>query len=131
MAEAGEGKPDVTSSAAPRSSGSAGGATGLHPGANRRLLPVAASTQSGRNTLRFSLLPVACWKLEDLRFDVDSSFIKPDGVEEFAALLELRRQHPGCPISIFGHADPSGSDDYNKTLSGRRALAVHALLLRD
>lgn len=131
MAEAGEGKTNVTSSGVPTSSDLVGGAAGVHPGANRRFLPVAASTQSGRNTLRFSLLPIACWKLEDLRFDIDSSFIKPEGVDEFAALLELRRQHPGSPISIFGHADPSGSDEYNKTLSGRRALAVHALLLRD
>lgn len=111
--------------------GLAGGLVGRHPGSVKRALPVAATTSDGVNTLRFSLLPIACWKLEDLRFDFDSSFIKPDGVDEFAALLELRRQHVGAPLSIFGHADPTGKDDYNKTLSGRRALAVQAVLVRD
>src|SRR5262249_7303131 len=35
------------------------------------------------------------------------------------------------PLSIFGHADPIGNDDYNKQLSGRRAQAVYAMLVRD
>jgi hypothetical protein len=59
----------------------------------------------------------------------------------------LRKENPnmvGAPISIFGHADPSfqgnfergsatqqSGDDYNKTLSGRRAMAIYALLTRD
>ena len=35
------------------------------------------------------------------------------------------------PLSIFGHADPVGNDDYNKQLSGRRATAIYGLLTRD
>jgi hypothetical protein len=35
------------------------------------------------------------------------------------------------PLSIFGHADPVGNDDYNKRLSGRRATAMYAMLVRD
>jgi len=34
-------------------------------------------------------------------------------------------------MSIFGHADPTGDDPYNKALSGRRATAIYALLTRD
>ncbi len=36
-------------------------------------------------------------------------------------------QYP--PLSVFGHADPVGNDDYNKALSGRRATAIYAVLL--
>lgn len=108
-----------------------GGVVGKHPERGKRSLPVAATLADGINTLRFSLLPIACWKLEDLRFDFDSSFIQPDGADELSALLELRKQHSGAPLSVFGHADPTGKDDYNKTLSGRRALALYALLVRD
>jgi hypothetical protein len=36
-------------------------------------------------------------------------------------------QYP--PPSVFGHADPVGSDDYNKALSGRRATVIYALLI--
>ncbi len=35
------------------------------------------------------------------------------------------------PLSIFGHADPVGSDDYNKALSGRRATAIYAILINN
>jgi hypothetical protein len=77
------------------------------------------------------LLPIACWRLEDLRFDFDSSFVRPEAAMEMTALSALRQAHAGAPLSLFGHADPVGEDDYNKTLSGRRALAVYAILVRD
>jgi outer membrane protein OmpA-like peptidoglycan-associated protein len=83
--------------------------------------------------------------VEDLRFDFDSSFVKPELAEEVAELRKLRDRHkkdvspqPGAalvsifpPLSIFGHADPTGGDDYNKQLSGRRATAIYAMLVRD
>jgi peptidoglycan hydrolase-like protein with peptidoglycan-binding domain len=108
-----------------------GGVAGTHSTRTRLPLAVAPTKEAGKNTLQLSLLPIACWKLEDLRFDFDSSFIKPEGREEFTALLELWKQHNRAPLSIFGHADPTGKDDYNKKLSGRRALAVQAVLVRD
>jgi hypothetical protein len=37
--------------------------------------------------------------------------------------------NPGCPLSLWGHADPIGTDVYNKSLSERRARAVYALLI--
>jgi len=38
----------------------------------------------------------------------------------------------GEPVpAVFGHADPVGDDEYNKTLSGRRAAAVYGLVTRD
>src|SRR5262249_5106662 len=39
------------------------------------------------------------------------------------------------PLSVFGHADPSArgtqsqKDEYNKALSGRRAISIYALLI--
>lgn len=108
-----------------------GGIVGRHPRVEKLSLPVAPTERTGLNTLKLSLMPIACWKLEDLRFDFDSSFIRPDGADEFTALLELRKQHAGARMSLFGHADPTGNDDYNKKLAGRRALAVHAVLVRD
>lgn len=32
---------------------------------------------------------------------------------------------------IFGHSDPTGDEDYNKVLSGRRAEAIYAVLTHD
>lgn len=108
-----------------------GGVAAKHP--EKRSLPlfVAPTAEKDWNALRLVLLPVACWRLEDLRFDFDSSFVRPEAQVEFVQLAILRDAHPAAPASLFGHADPVGDDDYNKTLSGRRALAVYAALVRD
>src|SRR5947209_9834257 len=33
-------------------------------------------------------------------------------------------------MTVFGHADPTGGDVLNKTLSGRRAQAIYGMLVR-
>ena len=43
--------------------------------------------------------------------------------------MVLLKEHPESPLSIFGHADPVGNDEYNKGLSGRRATVIYALLI--
>jgi outer membrane protein OmpA-like peptidoglycan-associated protein len=87
------------------------------------------------NTLRPRLRPSACWRIDDMRFDFDSSFLLPSGTGEFRLLARQRPPEPGEGtvrlLSVFGHADPSGQDDYNKVLSGRRASSVYGLLTRD
>lgn len=108
-----------------------GGVSGDHTPRTTLPLYVAPTDAKDWNALRLLLLPIACWRLEDLRFDFDSSFVRPEAMVEMSALAGLRQVHPGAPLSIFGHADPVGDDDYNKTLSGRRAMAVYALLVRD
>lgn len=95
---------------------------------------VAPATNGQRNTFRMRLVPKACWKIEDLRFEFDSSFLLPEAAPEFKLLEELidshKRGDEKPPLSIFGHADPVGNDDYNKKLSGRRAIAVYGALVR-
>jgi hypothetical protein len=109
-----------------------GSVSGKHPDAEA--LPLAVSpctTGKGKNTIRMELLPVACWKMENLRFAFGSSFVLPGARKEFRALANLRKQHPGAPLSVFGHADPTGNDDFNKNLSGHRADSVYGILIRD
>jgi hypothetical protein len=91
---------------------------------------VAPATGDEKNTIRAELVPIACWRLDDLRFEFDSSLILVDAIQEFQHLAILHRIHPGAPMSMFGHADPVGDDDYNKKLSGRRVRAVYAVLTR-
>ena len=83
-----------------------------------------------RNAYRAQLIPVACWRVDNIRFEFDSSFVKPEIAAELALLSAKMKEHPKAPISIFGHADPVGTDDYNKRLSGRRATAIYATLTR-
>jgi len=105
-----------------------------HPTLPLVALHAAPSLSGETNTLREPLRPIACWAVGDVRFDFDSSFVLPDLARETGALERLRRTHArgalGPSLTVFGHADPVGADAYNKTLSGRRAQAIHALLTR-
>ena len=76
-------------------------------------------------------MPLACWRLEAARFDFDSSVIRPDAEAELTLLAGLYDKTGGAALSVFGHADPVGDDEYNKALSGRRTKAVYGLLTRD
>ncbi len=139
---------------------SEGGITGDHPPTGPRRLLVAPATTDELNTVRLPLVPIFCWKVEDIRFAFDSSFVsyntqgKPDPLtnpddatsdpeaiplsrkddirDELEVLVGQLKANPGCPLSIWGHADPVGPDvdpdDYNKALSGRRATSIYALL---
>jgi hypothetical protein len=125
-------------------SSSAGGLAGEHPGVATLPVFVGPSTGSEGNHITTSIIPIACWRVDDVRFDFDSSFVLPEVADEVTQLGQLRQTHALAvnaaagetadpilpPISIFGHADPVGSDDYNKQLSGRRATAVYAMLTR-
>ncbi len=108
---------------------------GSHPSADRSSILAGPSTDAQVNNIHLPLIPVACWLLKDIRFAFDSSVISSDAQEEMQILANLIRDHTSKtagkpPISIFGHADPTGTDDYNKNLSGRRAAAVYGLLTR-
>ena len=93
-----------------------------------RVSPALAAGQF--NTLREPLVPRASFILEDIKFAFDSSFLLPEAAEDFAIIAALRNDNPGSPLALFAHADPTGNDDYNKTLSGRRAIAVFGALTR-
>ena len=100
------------------------------------VLPIyaAPSTRdafSTSNKVRVSLDPIACWRMNDARFEFDSSFLLRDAATELAVLAEMVTIQPDSPISVFGHTDPVGRDDYNVVLGARRAKAIYGLLLHD
>jgi hypothetical protein len=129
-------------------SSSDGGTVGNYPDPDPSDFLVAPATSSESNALKFNLFLAAFLCISDIRFKFDSSFVLPAVQIEMKAFLDLRNGDPqvkSSPISIFGHADPSfqgnfdpsdsdtagPGDDYNKTLSGRRAISIYALLIRD
>ncbi len=122
-----------------------GGVSGDHPALEGNSAKVAPATGSEQNVVATFLIPLGCWRVEDMRFAFDSSFVLPGIAAEMPLLEQLRERHtirvPGAaagaetlippPLSLFGHADPVSNDDYNKQLSGRRVLAIYGLLTRD
>lgn len=119
---------------------SEGGLSGTHDLPDDSPVLVGPSTAAQFNKIVPAIIPIACWRADDIRFKFASSFVNPEIKAELqptdssvlgSDLTSLLKRHPGCPLSVFGHADPVGSDDYNKTLSGRRAIAIYAMLVRD
>ena len=118
----------------------AGGVAASHPKSRADGMRVATSTPAGRNVVRHGLVPIACWRAHDTRFDFDSSFVLSDIATELCELKRLLdalageagEGSPAGPpsLTVFGHADPVGMEDYNKFLSGRRAAAIYGLLTR-
>ncbi len=122
-----------------------GGLAGTHADPGAPPVLVAPATADEKNTIRPPLIPLACWKIEDLRFEFGSSIVLPETQEDMPLLAALIDEHsdprrePGQPRSpqakvpratVFGHADPVGDDDFNKRLSGRRAAAIYGMLTR-
>jgi hypothetical protein len=109
--------------------------TATQTGAAPLTVFAAPSTGSEFNSVGERLVPKGCFKVEDLLFDFDSSFVRPEIGAELPQLAKLRNDNKVGdllpPLSIFGHADPVGDDDINKRLSGRRAIAMYAMLVRD
>jgi hypothetical protein len=135
---------------------SEGGVIGQHPASPSVHYRVGPATGSEANTIQIPPVAILCWKVEDIRFAFDSSFVtfnpdpltnpgdptsdpnakpftKGDIRDELVLLASQLKQNPGCPLAVFGHADPVGPavdpDGYNKALSGRRATAIYALLI--
>ncbi len=118
-----------------------GGIAALHlplPQADVSVAPTLVSSE--HNTLKNTIVPFACWRASDIRFDFESSFVRPEITVEIASLNELVEKHTivdeqtGAAhkpaLSIFGHADPTGDDEFNKLLAGRRSQAIYAMLTR-
>jgi len=65
----------------------------------------------------------------DALFDFDKSELRPDAKSELDDLLARIRAASVEEISLVGHTDSIGSDEYNMKLSQRRADAVKAYLV--
>lgn len=117
-----------------------GAVAGLRASDASTTLVVAPTLKDLSNTLQPRPIPFACWKTDDIRFATDSSFPTPalrDDVTILRSLIEVHSERNASGeitarpvLSIFGHADPSSNDAYNKVLSGRRARSIYALLIR-
>ena len=62
--------------------------------------------------------------LFNILFDFDKYDIRPEAEFIISDLSALLRQYPDLRIKVSGHTDSRGSDEYNQTLSERRARAV-------
>jgi outer membrane protein OmpA-like peptidoglycan-associated protein len=64
----------------------------------------------------------------EVLFDFDKDTLRPEAGPLLAKIATVIRRYPGCAITISGHTDTFGADDYNQALAERRARSVGAWL---
>ena len=56
---------------------SLGGMAATHPPHFALSVLAGPTSDDEFNTIRDGILPIACWRMNDVRFEFDSSFVKP------------------------------------------------------
>ena len=67
--------------------------------------------------------------MSDVLFDTDRATLKPGAREKLAKVAGMLSTYPGLEIEVEGHTDSVGSDEYNQSLSERRAASVRDYLV--
>ena len=69
--------------------------------------------------------------INDVLFDFNQYTLKAGAREKLAKVSGILLAYPGLKIQVEGHTDSVGSDDYNQTLSEKRANAVRDYLVTE
>jgi outer membrane protein OmpA-like peptidoglycan-associated protein len=67
--------------------------------------------------------------MSDVLFDFNQSTLKPGAREKLAKVSGILLAYPGLRVAIEGHTDSIGTDQYNQTLSEKRASNVRDYLV--
>jgi len=68
--------------------------------------------------------------MSDVLFDTGQHTLKPRAREKLAKVAGILLAHPGLMLEVEGHTDSVGTDDYNQSLSERRAESVKSYLIQ-
>ena len=66
--------------------------------------------------------------MPDVLFDFNKYTLKPEARERLAKISGIVLAYPDLKLAIEGHTDAIGSDEYNQTLSEKRADSVRGYL---
>ncbi|MGI5846200.1 MAG: OmpA family protein [Alphaproteobacteria bacterium] len=66
----------------------------------------------------------------EVYFDFNKAVIKPEYAEVIKKLAKTTQENRNVKVSVVGHTDTKGSQDYNFALGGRRAKAVRNMLVK-
>ncbi|TFH70793.1 OmpA family protein [Gammaproteobacteria bacterium LSUCC0112] len=64
-----------------------------------------------------------------VQFDFDQSVVKPEFFEDIRRVADFLAANDDVVAVVEGHTDSAGSDEYNQSLSERRAAAVRQVLI--
>jgi len=69
--------------------------------------------------------------IEDILYDLDESYIRPDAAIILDKLVKVLRDNPSMRIELASHTDCRASEEYNLSLSSRRAQAAVDYLINN
>ena len=67
--------------------------------------------------------------MPDVLFDFNQHMLKPEARERLAKISGIVLAYPDLKLEVIGYTDAIGSDEYNQTLSDKRAEAVRDYLV--
>lgn len=69
------------------------------------------------------------FKSDTVHFDFDRSEVRPEDKPRISAVAEYLKANPMDAVEIEGHCDERGTEEYNRSLGERRALALREQLI--
>jgi peptidoglycan-associated lipoprotein len=69
------------------------------------------------------------FKSDTVHFDFDSSVVKAGEKSKVSAVADYLKGNAGTAVEIEGHCDERGTEEYNRSLGERRALALREQLV--
>lgn len=69
------------------------------------------------------------YRIENIYYDFDQSFIRPDAEIELNKLVRILQDNPTISVELGSHCDMRGTYEYNDALSQRRADAAVAYII--
>ena len=91
---------------------------------------MAAATAADQASIQRSQDVLIATFKSDMFFDFNSATIKPGAYAEIDRVAKVLAEYPQTMVEIQGHTDSSGPEEYNQTLSERRAQAVSSALMQ-
>jgi len=89
---------------------------------------MAPAASQGARVERVSPNEVRVHMPSDITFDFNRADVKYQFMPRLTDLARTLSRYPNMQVSIVGHADAIGSDEYNHRLSERRAWSVGEVL---
>jgi outer membrane protein OmpA-like peptidoglycan-associated protein len=99
-----------------------GGSVGLYLDKQAKELEKVAETQRTENGILVNMK-------NDILFDTGSADLKAEAVSQLTQVGDIMAKYADNRVRIEGHTDASGSDEFNRKLSERRADSVRTVLV--
>ena len=91
----------------------------------------ATNLKAKSNQVKDALEQTGRAVLYGIYFDHDSDVLKPESEPTLNNVLDWLRENPETSMEFGGHTDADGSDEYNVSLSERRAQSVVAWMSKN